>query len=102
MFDWDDGNINHIKKHGITPKETEEVILNDPMDLRFELRNGEERTVQVGETDKGRILVVVTTMRGELIRVITAFSATKNLRKVYITQRTRANAGGTEESELQE
>ena len=102
MFDWDDGNINHIKKHGITPKETEEVILNDPMDLRFELRDGEERIVQVGETDKGRILVVVTTMRGALIRVITAFSAVKKLREVYIAQRTHAHEGGTEESEFQE
>ena len=43
-FDWDHANINHIARHGITSEEAEQVVLNDPMDLPMQLRDGEERT----------------------------------------------------------
>jgi uncharacterized protein len=72
MFHWDAGNVDHIAKHGITPAEAEQVILNNPFDLELQVRNGETRIPQLGETDGGRVLVVVTTMRDELIRVVTA------------------------------
>lgn len=102
MFDWDEGNLEHVAEHGITPAETEQVILNNPVDLEFQIRNGEERIAQLGETDAGRILVVITTMRGELIRVVTAFPAKERLRNLYRTQKGSAYEGGIEESELQE
>ena len=35
------------------PAEAEQVIFNGPLGLEIQLRNGEERTVQVGETDAG-------------------------------------------------
>jgi uncharacterized DUF497 family protein len=62
MFHWDAGNVDHIAKHGITPAEAEQVILNNPFDLELQVRNGETRIPQLGETDGGRVLVVVTTM----------------------------------------
>jgi uncharacterized protein len=102
MFDWNQGNVDHVAQHGVSPSEAEEVILNSPADLTFELRNGEERIAQVGETNAGRILVVVTTMRDELIRVVTAFPAPPRICKVYLTQRMSVHEGGIEESELQE
>jgi uncharacterized DUF497 family protein len=102
MFDWDTGNIDHIAEHGIAPAEAEQVILNDPIDLQLQTWSGEERIAQVGETDAGRILVVVTTMRDDLIRVVTAYPAGKRLQGVYITQKGSTHAGGTEETELQE
>ena len=74
IFEWDQGNIDHIAKHGITPGEAEQVVLNNPVDLEFQVRSGEERIAQVGQTDTGRILVVVTTVRDELIRVVTGIS----------------------------
>ena len=101
-FDWDQANIDHIARHGITPEEAEQVVLNDPIDLTMQLRDGEERTPQVGETDDGRLLVVVTTWREELIRVVTAFPAKSPLRKLYATQKGLAYAGGSEETKLQE
>ena len=101
-FDWDQANIQHIAKHGITPEEVEQVVLNEPIDLTMQLRDGEERTPQVGETDAGRILVVITTWRDGLIRVVTAFPAKIALRKLYVAQRGSANAGATEETELRE
>ena len=101
-FDWDRGNREHIARHRITPEEAEQVVLNDPIDLTMQLQDGEERTPQVGETDAGRILLVVTTWRGEKIRVVTAVRAKRALRELYLTHRRNENAGGTEETELQE
>ena len=102
MFDWDTGNLNHISLHGVSRVEAELAVLNDPIDLQFQDGAGEERVVQVGETNAGRILVVVTTIRDHLIRVVTAFPAKRRIRKVYLAQRKSANEGGTEETELQE
>jgi uncharacterized protein len=87
MFQWDSENISHIAEHGITPEEAEQVIVNDPFDFDIQYRKNEERIVQLGETAKGRILVVVTTWRDNLIRVITAFPASKALRTFYISQK---------------
>ena len=41
--------------------------------------DGEERITSIGRTDQGRFLVVVTTLREIRLRVITAFSAPRNL-----------------------
>lgn len=51
------------------------------------MSEGEERIVQVGATDKGRILLVVTTWREEMIRVVTAYPAPKQLREFYLQNR---------------
>lgn len=83
VFDWDEANRKHIAKHRVTPEEAEQVVQNDPIDLTFQ-NEGEERTVQIRQTDKGRILVVVTTWHDETVRVVTAFSATKQLREFYL------------------
>ncbi len=72
FFDWDEFNIAHIARHGVKPHEAEEVVTNEPIDLAVKIRNGEERTEQVGETVTGRILQVVTTIRNSRIRVVTA------------------------------
>lgn len=102
-FTWDSGNRVHVAEHDVTPEEAEQVVLNNPFDLKFEIRNGEERLAQLGETNAGRILIVVTTMRDDLIRVVTAFPANKRLRNLYLTKKEGMYAqGGSEETELQE
>jgi uncharacterized protein len=83
VFDWDEGNLSHIARHQITPEEAEQVIANRPFDIRVQLRRNEERYLQVGETTKGRVLVVVTTWRGPKVRVITAFAANQRMRRFY-------------------
>lgn len=45
--------------------------------------NLEERQWAIGETENGLILVIVFTMRGENIRLISARKATKRERKRY-------------------
>jgi uncharacterized protein len=84
VFDWDDENIRHIAAHDVSCDEAEQVINNEPVDLDVEIRNGEERFSQIGETLTARILLVVTTWRGTKLRVVTAFEPIKSWRKFYL------------------
>jgi hypothetical protein len=101
QFDWDGGNTEHVAKHGIAPAEAEQVVLNEPIDLNFEVRSGEERIAQIGETDAGRILVVITTLRDDRIRVVTAIPANRKLRRLYLAQKGSPHERRTEEEDLQ-
>ncbi|MGP8253178.1 MAG: BrnT family toxin [Terracidiphilus sp.] len=83
LFDWDDANILHVAEHDVTPEEAEEVILGEPMELGFEVVGGEDRWPYIGETSQGRILRVVITLRGERIRVVTAFEPPKASKAIY-------------------
>lgn len=76
LFDWDDENRAHIAAPSVSCAEAEQEITNEPFDLDFQLMNCEERSVQLGETNQGRILVVVSTLRETLIRVITCWMQT--------------------------
>ena len=75
QFDWDDANRDHIAQHGITPEAAEQVMLNEPLEWERQTRNNEERMQYLGETDFGRVLFVVTTIREDKLRVVTAWSA---------------------------
>jgi len=101
-FNWDSVNSGHLARHGVSPAEAEEVILNRPLDLSTELRDGEERTVQIGETNAGRILIVVSTARADVIRVITAWPAKDRLRRYFLTQKRSGHVGRIEEQGLRE
>lgn len=84
MFDWDQGNTAHIAEHGVFRYEAEDVITNQPLDIGYELRNGELRLRQVGETSEGRILAVITVQRNNRTRVVTAYPASRSLRETYL------------------
>jgi uncharacterized DUF497 family protein len=56
LFDWDAANILHVAEHDVAPEEAEEVILGEPVDVGFDVVDGEERSSHVGETNDGRIL----------------------------------------------
>lgn len=87
LFDWNTANIAHIAEHEVLPEETEGVILGDPLDVGFDVVNGEERWSYLGETNEGRILRVVITMRGERIRVLTAFEASRYQQNFYLERK---------------
>ena len=95
-FDWDEANIAHIAKHDVKPHEAEEVITRNPLDLDYVLRNGEGRFVQVGETLDRRVLVVVSTLRDDKIRVVSARPANRKHRLPY--QRMMEQQNDREES----
>ena len=101
-FDWDEENIEHLKHHRISPEEPEQVILNRPVDLESFILNGEERAIQIGESDEGRILIVVSTMRDKKVRVVTSWPAKEKLRRYFETQKRNGNVGRVEEQDLRE
>jgi uncharacterized DUF497 family protein len=74
-FDWDNDNKRHLAAHKVKPAEFEEVLNNDPLDLDYQMIDGEDRFRSVGLTLRGRLLSVVWTIRKEKIRAITAFPA---------------------------
>ena len=86
-FDWDAENIAHIARHGITPREAEEALTLDPIDIRTQQVGDEERFSQLGITRQLRVLYVVATWRNEKVRVVTSYPAPPHLREYYVSQR---------------
>lgn len=86
VFEWNKGNIEKIfNKHGLDIKEIEEIFKNKPIYFfedekhsQTELRHG-----VFGQTNSGRVLSVVFTIREDKIRVITARSISKKERRAY-------------------
>jgi uncharacterized protein len=79
-FEWDEKKAeSNFVKHGIQFEEAVTVFA-DPYLMFTEDSShsqGEERELAIGEMEDGSIIVVVFTMRGERIRVISARRATK-------------------------
>ena len=86
-FDWDEGNILHISRHEVIPEEAEQAIGNDPLDLGAQTVDGEERFLNLGLTNRGRLLVVATTMRASRIRVVTAYADGRRLALLYTREK---------------
>ena len=85
-FEWDDGNSEkNWLAHRVRRSECEEVLLNRPLIVvQGHLRDdSESRYVAMGETGAGRTLVVVFTIRGSLVRVISARDLSRRERSVY-------------------
>ena len=88
-FDWDRHNIAHVAEHKVTPEEVEQVLLNDPIfiETRIDRKSGEERILELGHTNAGRVLFVAWTPRGALPRPVTAYSAKRKVRAAYMQKR---------------
>lgn len=85
-FDWDEGNIfKNWEKHRVSAAECEQVFFNLPMVAVPDEKHSHEelRFYSLGQTDSGRLLFVVFTVRNKLIRVISARDMNKSERKVY-------------------
>ncbi len=83
-FDWDEANLEHIARHGVSPLEVEEAV-TDPRRLGVPAYNlrGEVRWAVLGATEAGRVLFVVLTRRHGRIRVVTARDATPREKRRY-------------------
>ncbi len=80
-------NVDHIARHHVTPQEAEETIRNEPFDVNYEVIDGEERWTVLGHTHAVRVLILVWTMRGDAIRVITAREASPKATAAYLRAR---------------
>jgi uncharacterized DUF497 family protein len=83
-FGWDSGNIGKNDRHGVEPEEAEEIFFNEPLLVIEDEKHSksEKRWHALGRTAK-RQLFVVFTVRGKLIRVISARSMSKRERTIY-------------------
>jgi uncharacterized DUF497 family protein len=75
VYDWDEANVGHLARHGVTPEEVEYLLANNPTDAIEQDHDGEVRFHQLGFTEAQRCLIVVTTWREEKLRVVTAYPA---------------------------
>ena len=85
VFEWDEGNLGHIKRHNVEKKECEEAFFNKPLlVLKDEIHSrSEERLQALGLTKGGRMLFIVFTLRSGKVRVISARDQNKKERKIY-------------------
>ncbi|HUO03765.1 MAG TPA: BrnT family toxin [Candidatus Binataceae bacterium] len=85
-FQWDAGNAAKIwDKHRVAPAECEEVFFNSPLVVAGDEKHSadEERFYALGQTDAGRMLFVVFTIRDRLLRVISARDMSRGERRIY-------------------
>ena len=83
-FVWDNNKaLSNIRKHGVSFEEASTVLADflsvtipDPLHP-----DNEERLITVGQSERERLLVVVHTEQGDVIRLISARRATVRERK---------------------
>lgn len=88
-FDWDDGNREkNWRKHHVATGECEEVFFNLPLLLQQASparSQAEPRYYALGQTDAGRNLFIVFTVRNDKVRVISARPMSREERTIYAT-----------------
>jgi len=84
MFEWDNFKCKqNDAKHGVSFEDTF-AVFEDACALTLDqMVNGEERHVTIGMDAFGRVLVVVYTWRGDIIRIISARKATRSEVRQY-------------------
>ena len=85
-FEWDSGNKDKIfKKHKLHPHESESVLLQPTFILFNDKKHShsEQRHIAIGPSNKGKILLIIFTMRGKLVRIISARPSSRKERKLY-------------------
>lgn len=87
-FEWDeDKNQRNIQKHKVNFEEAA-TVFDDPNAIEFEAnRNGEYRIIRIGKSATKFILLVVYTIRGLMVRLISARQASKEERNLYIEEK---------------
>jgi hypothetical protein len=88
-FHWDKGNTEkNWERHRVTHIECEEVFFNKPLVVKEDGPHSmaEDRYYVLGQTDNGRLLFVVFTIRENKIRVISARDINRKERRLYYEQ----------------
>lgn len=88
-FDWDEANLGkNWKKHHVTPWECEQAFFNLPLVVTEDSTHSltEARYYVLGQTDSGRKLFLVFTVRNKKVRVISARDMSVKERRTYDAQ----------------
>ncbi len=91
-FDWDAGNAPKVQaRHQVDPGECEQAFFVDPFIVAADATHSqrEARWYALGRTFANRYLYLVFTMRGSLIRVISARPMNRKERRVYVQTQAR-------------
>jgi len=93
-FQWDRGNSNkNLVKHKVQNWECEQVFFNKPLLVLEDPGHSvaERRWAAFGKTDSGRLLVVIFTNRGNLLRVISARDM-KSKERIFYEENQKENS----------
>ncbi len=86
QFEWnEDKAAGNLSKHGVLFEEAK-TVFDDPLYVDFydpDHSEDEERYLIVGESNRGRLLIVSYTERGNSIRLISAREVTRTEREAY-------------------
>lgn len=85
-FEWDEGNLQkNWEVHRVSASECEQVFFNYPLTVASDVKHSEKesRYYALGQTDKGRLIYLVFTIRNNLVRVISARDMSRKERKEY-------------------
>ena len=84
-FDWDEGNREKNAKHGVEWMGIEEVFFNPSVVVITDVDHSTEelRWKILGKTANSRLLIIVFTIRKQMIRPISARSMNKKERDFY-------------------
>ena len=85
-FEWDAGNSKkNWDRHLVNKWESEQVFFNRPLIVSPDVTHSEteNRYYLLGQTDFGRHLFVVFTIRGDRVRIISARDMNKREREVW-------------------
>ncbi len=85
-FQWDEGNTEkNWELHQVSNAECEQVFFNRPIRVAPDEKHSqrEPRLAALGQTYAGRLLSVVFTIRGTLVRVISARDMSRDERRLY-------------------
>lgn len=86
QFEWDISKAaSNLSKHGVSFEEAK-TVFDDPLYVDFydpDHSEDEERYLIVGESNRGRLLIVSYTERGNSIRLISARAVTQTERAAY-------------------
>lgn len=92
-FDWDKGNVLKIwERHGVSMAECEQAFFNRPLTAAPDIRHSarEPRHYALGQTDAGRRLFLVFTIRSDILRVISARGMSRKERRRYESHEKKA------------
>lgn len=86
QFEWDDNKAaSNLSKHEVSFEEAK-TVFDDPLYVDFydpDHSEDEERYLIVGESNRGRLLIVSYTERGNSIRLISAREVTRTEWEAY-------------------
>ena len=85
-FEWDQGKADrNLIKHGVSFDEAK-TVFDDPLYVDFydpDHSESEDRYVAMGESNRGKLLIISYTERSNAIRLISARETTKPERETY-------------------